>query len=401
MLSYLRNLLRRNRRKVFISTTIVAAIFATTKYVAYKFREAQKRIEEERFAREQIKLRFQQTQHDCFVVFLSLLPMLKDSVYGNLNVERITGELNARRMEKQLGQEQLSSSYGSASISESASQLGEAFAENRKSKIELWQDLKIISVARFLTTLYSESYLMLLIHLQLNVLSRRSYLESAIKLAEQSKGIEMLNNQDLDEENLAEQAFLSFSWWIINKGTAHLVETIETQVRDVFSSVEPRDVVSFDDFVSLIKKTQSQIETQTLNSAFISKCILPPSEQNFFLLQQTNDFDVLAKFNNNVTNTEKLNHLLSELSTYLNDESVAEIVKSLVHAGADKVLETVGASYQGTERNRLKVASLVGHLTKHSAKLTENLSENETLEKMNFVLSLEELSAKVYSNMED
>ena len=96
-----------------------------------------------------------------------------------------------------------------------------------KSKTELWNLLKIKTITRTLTLLYTVSGLFLITRLQLNILARRSYLESAIQMA----GVKSTNNDiDPHENYIIEQSYLSLSWWLLNKGWSNLSSIIEALV---------------------------------------------------------------------------------------------------------------------------------------------------------------------------
>lgn len=180
MFQYWRDLARKHKRKIIVSTGVVAASYLIGKYVASKIEEFQKRVKEEKFAKEQVKRRFKQTQNDSYMTFLSLLPVLVEPIYEELNVEEITRELRSRRPSRKNAQTE-DNTKSEAGLSTVASeefntpitttpkdeQILQSTIQN-KSKSELWGALKIISLTRFLTLFYSQSILIIYLHLQLN-----------------------------------------------------------------------------------------------------------------------------------------------------------------------------------------------------------------------------------------
>ncbi|KAI0462611.1 peroxin [Komagataella kurtzmanii] len=454
MLEYTTGLIRRNKKKFLISSGIIGVGYYVTKTINSKIQEFQNRIREENFAKEQIKRRFHQTQSDCYMTFLSLLPVLCEPIMDDLPVETITKQLQIRRLEKQIGNKDVKNS-GSTVLSDdfSTSQEG-AISEDTnkppelKSKNQLWQELKIKAITRFLTLIYCESLLIVFLHLQLNILSRKSYLETAIRLASETQGIDLVDQEsngdfsgNTQDENLSEQAFLSFSWWLLNKGWLEIKNKIEPCVEQHFGGINPRQQLKINEFAELLNKCQNCIDLKVLNlteedihlgvgviedqsqpvgrksTNFITNALLPPKEFEFFLLQQTNDLDFLSRFNNNIVNTESLNMLLDELNNYLNNADINLIVNKLATLGITKVLDEIvlnllqknqpnpisDMNIRDIDLNDLppyKLAALLANITKQSISLTNNSVENPTLADLNNLPELNDLSASVYSNFD-
>ncbi len=439
MFQYWRDLARKHKRKIIVSTGVVAASYLIGKYVASKIEQFQKRVKEENFAKEQVKRRFKQTQNDSYMTFLSLLPVLVEPIYEELNVEEITRELRSRRPSRKNAQTE-DNTKSEAGLSTVASeefntpititpkdeQILQSTIQN-KSKSELWGALKIVSLTRFLTLFYSQSILIIYLHLQLNILSRKSYYESAVKLASiRDADLETPDSLSEDEGNtLPEQAFLSFSWWFLNKGWLRLKDIIEDSVEDVFGEIDPRQKLTIKEFASLINTCQQAIykklrndenaESLDSNQSVIVSSLLPPHDKEFYLLQQTNSADFLAEFNSDIANTENLEKLLTELKEYLANEQVISLLNLLVTVGISLVLdnilatvETSSVSKADTEANepsiaeispeKLKLASLLALITKQSNKLTNSSLDNEILGTLNNLQELEDFSASIYSN---
>ncbi|KAG7697974.1 hypothetical protein KL930_001636 [Ogataea haglerorum] len=456
MFQYCRDLVSRHKKKLLFGTGVIAVSYAVSSYVSNKLAELQERLKEENFAKEQIKRRFKQTQNDCYMTFLSLLPVLTEPIYEALKVEDITRELQNKRFERQKAKNPpignttdpamstvLSDDFSVHNEKETPMHTGE---QQTKSKTQLWNELRNQSITRFLTLLYCESLLIVFLHLQLNILSRRSYLETAIKLASKTKGIRLENesNVDLDpanmfldndeelatgssgqDENLAEQAFLSYSWWLLNKGWIDIKNKVETSVEDIFGDINPRQELSIDEFATLINKTQQIIDKEIYaekesepltvpqhSSSTVITSLLPPANMEFFLLQQTNDMEFLTNFNNNIQNSENVSKLLNELKGYLMNDQVSAIISLLVTVGISKVLDNIVVSLINKQKNpdqeeqvfteipKVKLASLLASITKQSNQLTNNSLDNEVLYTLNNLQELDDLSASVYSNFD-
>lgn len=108
----------------------------------------------------------------------------------------------------------------------------------------------------------------MLTRVQLNLLGRRSYLSSVVSLAtgSSSGAISLENN---DDDNAAQaygddfdvnRKYLTFSWWLLNRGWADLMRRVEAAVRDVFGQTSPRDQLSFETFSAMTGQVRRLVE---------------------------------------------------------------------------------------------------------------------------------------------
>lgn len=210
--------LTRNRTPLLITTSVLGGTYLLAQYALTKLTETRQRLTDDRLARENLRRRFAQNQEDCTYTVLALLPTAAENIVGALEVERVTGELQARRAVR--GAESVRSSEFAPTVAESRASNGseerregeaEAEAEGSvegsasgsgfvhasqvqmaesaasgtqarqpgKSKIQLWDEVKIYSITRALTLIYTLSLLTLLTRIQLNLLGRRNYMSSS------------------------------------------------------------------------------------------------------------------------------------------------------------------------------------------------------------------------------
>ena len=136
-----------------------------------------------------------------------------------------------------------------------------------REKADLWIELEMKSLRKFVVLVYSISCLILLTRLQLNIIARREYLDSSTRFEieetlakqysirnwflEKWRSLRPVGDDDDDDnDNLRprmllksqednykvklqtiqanEQAFLSLSWWLINKGWTQFDELART-----------------------------------------------------------------------------------------------------------------------------------------------------------------------------
>ncbi|KAH8553101.1 Peroxin-3 [Umbelopsis sp. PMI_123] len=135
---------------------------------------------------------------------------------------------------------------------------------DQKSKYALWEEIKIKSFTRSLTSLYSLSLLTLLTHAELNLLGRFTYVSSIASLnrSEPTIRIERSGSESTDTfmDIDIEGKFLSFSWWLLHKGWKRLAERVEAAVQEVFGSMQLKHATNYEETLRLIKRVRHLIE---------------------------------------------------------------------------------------------------------------------------------------------
>ncbi|CAX44998.1 peroxisomal biogenesis factor 3, putative [Candida dubliniensis CD36] len=272
--SSLAGFFNRNKRKIFITSAVTVSIYLLiNEFVIKKFRNYQNALRQELLFKQQIKQRFIQTQQDCYYTILALLPVLAAPIIDSLPVELIT---QALRLKKNNSSQQVTSGNNSELTADNLNLLdnnnnpeSKLSIYMSKSKTELWNLLKIKTITRTLTLLYTVSGLFLITRLQLNILARRSYLESAIQMA----GVKSTNNDiDPHENYIIEQSYLSLSWWLLNKGWSNLSSIIEALVIKKFEKITPKTELSINEFefdlIEIINEINSNNKEYILANLF-------------------------------------------------------------------------------------------------------------------------------------
>ncbi|CCH44061.1 Peroxisomal biogenesis factor 3 [Wickerhamomyces ciferrii] len=417
--STLSSFFRRNRKKVIISSSIIAIIYFGIGFLKQKFIDYQLKLAEERFSREQIRRRFEQTQKDSLYTIYALVPVLASPIFDSLPVEEITKALQARRLDKKglggsgIGASTIGDDNSSTTTEQQQHQVVDGETSEKKTKNELWSDLKSQSLTRFLTLLYSNALLILFTRLQLNILARREYLEDALKVAATKHGfneridlVDNTNNESLFYVN--EQAYLSFSWWLLNRGWIQIRERVKSAVDEVFEEINPRAELSLDDFAILLSKTQQIIESPNTNNSnneldFISSVLLPPENLETFVVQQTLDEENIETLSKDNT---ILRTLIDETKNYVQSSSSLIVLSSLINVGITTLLNNIALtlssrdpSQESPNEIKVKLAILLANITKASNDF-KNGTRSDYINNMDKVTELDELSASVYSNFE-
>jgi peroxin-3 len=317
----------RNRNNLLIGASVVGAGYLAGQYVLGKLHEARVRMSEEKISKENLRRRFEQNQDDCTYTVLALLPTVRDEIVAALPVEQISEQLQQERQErlKRIGASEAGSSeFPSAapstvgddgkSLTESflhASQIGSsnaditgaaaAAARPKRSKAQLWQDMKINSIARALTLVYTLCLLTLLTRIQLNLLGRRTYLSSVVALASppnpaHATRISLENHDDDNYDNAygndfeTNRKYLTFSWWLLHRGSRQIMARVIAAVKEVFAQVNIREDLSLESLSDLIMRVRKLIEGSTEEERRANKWLeylLPPAEDEVFVIRQS------------------------------------------------------------------------------------------------------------------
>ncbi|KAL4909458.1 hypothetical protein BDW74DRAFT_165901 [Aspergillus multicolor] len=318
MISASRRWFRRNRKTLAIGTGVIGVGYLAGQYVLGKISEARERMSSDRIARENLRRRFEQNQTDCTYTVLALLPTAAENILDALPVEELTKELQKKRAERLA---RLNAGEGTATGSDMSSvapsllgddrksvssesflrtsQLGESIVEGdapqpKRNKTQLWNEVKITSITRAFTLIYTLSLLTIFTRVQLNLLGRRNYLSSVISLATpaESSTIRLEDHDDdltqtLGNDFETNRRYLAFSWWLLHRGWKQLVEEVQAAVVEAFGPLNPRDDITFDKLSELTLQVRKKIEGATEEERKHRKWLpylLPPREEEDQLL---------------------------------------------------------------------------------------------------------------------
>ena len=194
-----------------------------------------------------------------------------------------------------------SSSYVHASqITESE---GSSPPRPRKSKGELWNEIKIASITRAFTLLYTLSLLTFLTKIQLNLLGRLSYISSVIALAQPSPAERAfaISLEDNDgpgspggpiygNEFETNRRYLAFTWYLLNKGYAKIMTEVRAAVTEVFGTISPTEAISVEKFSDLTLQVRQKVEgadAERRRSKDWLVYLLPPREEEESVLVES------------------------------------------------------------------------------------------------------------------
>ncbi|KAF9577823.1 peroxin, partial [Lunasporangiospora selenospora] len=144
-----------------------------------------------------------------------------------------------------------------------------AVAIDRRTKLELWNELKVMSLTRTVTALYSVTMLTLLTQLQLNLLGRFTYVSSVVALANPTdasfrvespavKGSYTSTNGQLNFQT--EKKFLTFSYWLLHEGWRRWSDRVREVVEDIIGGVSLKKTFNAKEFTELLSEIRERLE---------------------------------------------------------------------------------------------------------------------------------------------
>lgn len=271
----------------------------------------------------------------------------------------------------------------------------------------------------------------MLTRVQLNLLGRRSYLSSVISLATGAaqSTISLENNDGDDPEHQVygcdfdiNRKYLTFSWWLLNKGWEELGQRVEEAVRDVFGHLSPRDLLSYDTFTQLTLEVRKKIEGgndlkkgERRGTKWLS-IVLPPREMEDHVLRESGVLGESATAETQGdgsagSSSASLRRLLDETSDLVESPAFSHVLTLVLDAGfavlhMQKLLpgafELPSISEVGDlSEQSAKVVLLpkiLSVLTRQAHAIGHGVMPNEYLQAMEQVPDLEAFAAVVYSS---
>ncbi|KAE8212046.1 hypothetical protein CF327_g4263 [Tilletia walkeri] len=159
----------------------------------------------------------------------------------------------------------------------------EILAQKRR-KVELWNELKLVAFTRTLTTLYSIVLLSLQTHIQLNLVGRFNYLSSVTALAKSmskdedewspsgsgsSPAVPSFAQDEKNSEGSSdpndllrpvEQRYLTYSWWLLHRGALEIGTEVEAAVKHVLGTIPLKAELSLAELHRLVREVRRIVE---------------------------------------------------------------------------------------------------------------------------------------------
>lgn len=213
------NFLKRHKRKFIFAGAFVGGAYFLAKYAKSKIGELQEREASEYIAQARRQFHFESNQRTCNMTVLSILPTLREAITHHLDSESLTTLLKTKPA----------------------------------NKLEIWEDLKIISFTRSIVAVYSTCMLVVLLRVQLNIIGGYLYLDNSVG----KNGAAPLAPPDV------QQQYLSSIQHLLGDGLSELITVVKRAVQDTIGGLSLKESLSLLDLEQQLGWIRAQVEGQT------------------------------------------------------------------------------------------------------------------------------------------
>ncbi|XP_029903729.1 peroxisomal biogenesis factor 3 [Myripristis murdjan] len=213
------NFVKRHRRKFIFAGAVVGGVYFLGKYAQKKMREIQEREAAEYIAQARRQFHFESNQRTCNMTVLSMLPTLREAIIHQLNSESLTALLRTKPA----------------------------------NKLEIWEDLKIISFTRSIVAVYSTCMLVVLLRVQLNIIGGYLYLDNSVGKSTATP----LAPPDV------QQQYLSSIQHLLGDGLTELMTVVKRAVQDSLGGLSLKQSLSLLELEQQLSWIRAEVEGST------------------------------------------------------------------------------------------------------------------------------------------
>ncbi|EGF83659.1 hypothetical protein BATDEDRAFT_22540 [Batrachochytrium dendrobatidis JAM81] len=358
--SSLSELISRNRTRLAWVCGTAASGYMLIKFAQTKWDESQARREVEQVSKANIKRHFEQNLNDCSFVVSSLLPTLSEHLFVSLDVEFVTAKLQqSRSQSKQVSFDQNQTSEQNQSIDpEQQNNPSQPKSDPlaslplKTTKLEMWEDIKIMSFTRTISSIYLLNLLTIFTTIQLSILGRFFYLDSVATLSQQRECDYEDLNESLNPPHLlaaeprhiseeVERQYLTFSWYLLNIGWEKCVSRVRGIVETVVGSIPLKGPINYTRLVHIINQIRTEFEHDDLQKDLLHRMdmyLLPPEGKEDMVLKDggitVEDGGIKQKYVAEST----LKHLLDETRDFLESSDFQFVLQSCLNESFELLL---------------------------------------------------------------
>lgn len=244
MFSRVKGFLSRHKRKFIVGGIVVGGSVLAVRYAQRKIREFQENQAREFLEKTRKTQHFETTERTCNQAIVGLAPLLWQEILKNLDTDGLLAQLRTK-------------------------------PEN---KLELWDELKILSFTRLTTLIYASSMLVVTLRVQLNLLG--GYLYKTVS-----------EDTDFIVSDEVQQNYLGLVQHFIKYGLVDLYKLIEGKVRQVLGNYNLKQKLSLADMEQICWSIQMGVNnTRQDPNTSLAKYVLPGEPVgNEFLLKLYNE----------------------------------------------------------------------------------------------------------------
>lgn len=283
------NFIKRHRRKFIFAGAVVGGVYFLGKYAQKKLRELQEKEATEYIAQARRQFHFESNQRTCNMTVLSMLPPLREAIVTQLNSENLTALLKTKPA----------------------------------NKLEIWEDLKIISFTRTIVAVYSTCMLVVLLRVQLNIIGGYLYLDNSVG----KNGTTALAPPDV------QQQYLSSIQHLLGDGLTELMSVVKRAVQNSLGGLPLKQSLSLLELEQQLSWIRAEVESSSSRSL------------SWFLL--ADDQNALADQACGLTENDLMTiRLLNETRDMLDSPNFTTVLNTCLNRGFSRLLDNLAEFFR-------------------------------------------------------
>ncbi|CAL5374220.1 unnamed protein product [Camellia sinensis] len=235
-------------------------------------------------------------------------------------------------------------------------------------KLELWERLKILSFTRMVVSLWAMTLTSLYIRVQVNILGRHLYVDTALGLG----SFDLLEEADLIDRN-DQQQFLASADFLSNYGLPTLISNMQAAASEVLKGKQLKDLFN----TTVLHETITQIL-----DVFMS--MRSPHHWVDYLMPEDARSYKLVAFSNNgnpdLSDGTTFDQLMVETHAVLSSAEFGNVVDISLKTVVDALMEDIKVQLgEGNLSSGMPLAKLLPRIAQFSPLLLEEPSKNRAL----------------------
>ncbi|KAG6589624.1 Cyclin-dependent kinase D-1, partial [Cucurbita argyrosperma subsp. sororia] len=340
----IRDFWKRYKRKILITAGVLGSgyfLYRQYDYYSRRLHDIQKELDNEREADELIKAQIQaHFENIQRIADTTTLPHALQHLHNRIEEDLDLSHLTERLM---MGK-------------------GEPNTLTLAEKLDLWENLKILSFTKMVISLWAITVLSLYIRVQVNILGRHMYIDTArgIGSSQLLEEADLINRED-------QQKFLAISDFLCNYGLNALIPKLQVAVGEVLKRKQLRDVFN----TTVLRDTTTQIIKIFMSTGSPHHWLdylMPGDNQSNITDTLSTDDDAAAR------NFNKFDQLMMETRAVLLSAEFGSVVERSLEVGVDGLMDEMEASVAGgsSRTSGIPLARLVPRVAQMGLLLLED-----------------------------
>jgi len=346
----IKTFVQNNRKKIIMTTGIFGGVYLIGRFAKGKLVELQQTMALDQITRENIKKRYQRNQFDCLTTTANFLPILLEEISSTYNVEIITARLqHTKNTNIQINPEN------------PEQDLEQIQRLEKKTKRELWEELKIMSFTRLIASVYIINLISLFTYLQINLIGRYVYIDSVITLnhnkTDNNNSVKEKTPSDDSAQGLSTEIqakYLAFSYYLIHVGWKKLAERVREETEKEIGPLLLNGKITFEDLIEIFNKIRMNVEETTSLPEKSNRYKDLNKDLNmvqYIINNEQYDNEILATVTNDPTVKidDKLKNLLNETRDILESEDFSAVLSSCLNDSFESLFMILQPTFVDTQ----------------------------------------------------